>query len=566
MAAPAWVALALVAHYVLLWPLLRGGAVEFDAVHMYLPGARRLLDEGWRFFLDARSIQAPPFSFAWPALFGAEAAHVRAANFALSGATLLLLARSAWLVHSRGAAVAAAWLFALSPLLRPYLAAPITEAPFILLGAAWWWGLCEALATRRRWPLVVAVAALALAALTRATLFYWMPLVAAGFGVAWWRARGEARRQARAIALAHLVALLLPLAFVAKNVVLFDFPFYATGGANALYLGNNPLTGGYDPAYVEVGYDVGAIARDQSHLTLEAERLLRGAAKLMLAEQPWQDLARRHARKLAAFVFVTSAEPGARVLRGWRIALVVLGVAGLLLMPRGAPRLLLAGLLAYQALVHVPVLYTHRYSVGALDPWLVVAAGVGTAALARREARAAMALALALLVAGLATSAWLLRTRPLPSPDVLAVPRLQVWQARDVRHVFSPESAVLDLEVGEAPRWRAFNNHVLVLEAALQRAPGQGCGALEVSFRPRGDAVFHAARGRAIADDGAVRRFQVGGAALRFAVPGTLRLAMACAQPHELVVQRLAVYAALGAIDWRERSLGERALFPDLER
>jgi hypothetical protein len=55
-----------------LLTFLDGAANDFDAIHVYLPFARRLIAEGPSFFLDELSIQAPPFAYAWPALLGAE--------------------------------------------------------------------------------------------------------------------------------------------------------------------------------------------------------------------------------------------------------------------------------------------------------------------------------------------------------------------------------------------------------------------------------------------------------------------------------------------------------------
>jgi hypothetical protein len=59
-----------------------------------------------------------------------------------------------------------------------------------------------------------------------------------------------------------------------------------------------------------------------------------------------------------------------------------------------------------------------------------------------------------------------------------------------------------------------------------------------------------------------MRRVQVGGAPLHLNREGTLRLAARGCDGATLAVKRAAVYAALGAIDYRERLLGERPLLP----
>ncbi|MEO5676373.1 MAG: glycosyltransferase family 39 protein, partial [Usitatibacter sp.] len=231
---------ALVLHGLLLWPHVSDTRFDFDAVHLYFPLASELLAEGLKFFSAERSLQAPPFSYIYPALLGATLPAVKHANFAISFVTLLLVFRIAWLAHSRVAAIAATLLFAASPLLRPFLAAPLTEPPFLLLCAAWMWALGEWFASGRRIFPVIAGIALGLAVLTRGTLFY-LPVFLVGV-FAWlsWRRSAEIQKaQARGALAAHLIALSFPLLFIAKNWLLFSFPFFATGAGNALYLGNN---------------------------------------------------------------------------------------------------------------------------------------------------------------------------------------------------------------------------------------------------------------------------------------------------------------------------------------
>ena len=264
--------LALGLHYHWLWPYFGDTRNEFDALHLYQPLARELLGAGVSFFGSARSLEAPPFSYGYHALLGASLPAVRWANFVLSGFTLLLLFRSGWLLHSRLAGLVAAFLFAACPLLKPFLVAPLTEAPFIFLNACWFWALAEWLSGGRRAYVVVAGVSLALAVLTRATLFYWIVLLIAVFAWLSWRGRADLRGRARGALVAHLIAILPPVAFIAKNVILFGFGFFATGAGNALYLGNHPVMGGYDAPYLGLVNDVGQVARGESQLTLRSER------------------------------------------------------------------------------------------------------------------------------------------------------------------------------------------------------------------------------------------------------------------------------------------------------
>ena len=110
--------------------------------------------------------------------------------------------------------------------------------------------------------LIASAVAISLAALTRATMFYAIVLMVLVAAIVAWRSDGERRAAARAALLAYAGALAPIALFIVKNAWLFGLPFFATGAGNALYLGNNPLTGGFDPNYLGLYFDVGAIARD----------------------------------------------------------------------------------------------------------------------------------------------------------------------------------------------------------------------------------------------------------------------------------------------------------------
>src|SRR4029078_11781069 len=98
-----------------------------------LPFAQKLLAQGPAFFLTEPSVEAPPVSYLWPALLRADLSTVKIENAALSCALLLLVFRTASLWHSRAAGVLAAFVFAASPLLKPFLPTAVTEAPVLHL-------------------------------------------------------------------------------------------------------------------------------------------------------------------------------------------------------------------------------------------------------------------------------------------------------------------------------------------------------------------------------------------------------------------------------------------------
>jgi hypothetical protein len=551
-------AIGLAVQYWLLWPAIAAPA-DFDAVHLYQPLARSLLEHGLRFFAMEPTLQAPPFSYVWFAIFGAEdLALVKTANVLLSGVTLFAVFRSAWLLHSPAAACVAVALFVASPLLRPHLGSAMSEPPYLLLSAIWFWGHLEWTMRGRGTGLAAGAGALALAALTRATMFYWIVAMALASAFKAWRARPDERRSARAALAAYLVALALPLAISAKNWIVFDFPFYTTGAGNALYLGNNPLTGGYDPHYVGLGYDVGAIVREALPLTLRSERLLRGAAKAIFEDKGVAFLAGMHARKLAAFVFVTGAQPDAIEYRAWRIALVLLSMVWFAAGGNVAGRLLLGAVMAYQLAIHIPVLYTHRYSVGAIDLWLVIGAALGTMTLlATRSVPRMAAVAVAIVVAIAVGNAAFSRGPPMP--DVFAVARQQAWKSPGRPIALSSANPRVDLDVAPTPAISPYFNHVVVVEAPEGDAR---CETLAISYRDANSREFSRAVEWPVAVHGGSHVYQAGETALGLTSAGTLRLEGRCPAGAVMPITSVAIYAALGVIEYRARALGEPAQWP----
>jgi hypothetical protein len=517
----------------LLYPYLGSTSQDWDAVHVYLPMAQRLLAEGPAYFAQEASIHMPPFAYAWPALLGAKIGTVKAANFLLAGLTLLLIFRTASVLHSEAAGLAAAALFALCPTTRPLLATALSEPPFFLLTAAWIWALAEYFAGGRRRYLAVAAVALGLASLTRGSLFYLLPSLAAFF--AW--------KRERPAAIAHLAALAFPLAFLVKNLALFSFPFFATGSGNALYLGTHPVTGGYDPIYLGLVFDTGMVTQGPAPLELASERLLAGIARMLLAETPPLQLLQLYAHKLLAFVFVSNAATDGPValLRGWRIATLILGAIGLVAVRSTLLRWVIGLTLLYQVVVHVPVLYTHRYSVGALDLWLALLAGIGAWDLAeRRDAPRIVSTAL-VMVPALAAGAWAWLLGPEPHVDVFRGRNTLVWEQRGLRGI-----GRMEVPIPQAPAFHPWANFALVIDVASE------CDSLRLSYKRDTDAGFSPAVTHRLADDGRVHRYQFGATVpLQLNAAGRLRIESAC----RIEMPRLAVYMPEPGLEWRERYL-----------
>ncbi len=545
-------AAALALHLNGVLPFLGRVDLDFDAVNVYLPLARRFFEMGAALFLTEPSLQAPPLAYLYPALLGADLASVKHANVLLSCALLLLVYRTASLWHSRMAGVLAALAYGASPLLKPFIPTALTEPPFLFLMGVWIWALSEWRVRDRAVYLPIAGIALGCALLTRATLFY--ALVAFVAFLAWraWR------HKERAVFVAHLLALTLPVAFIVKNLIAFHYPFYATGAGGALYLGTSPLFRGFDPGYLGLRFDVGAITRGASHLTIAADAMLGAAGRLLVATLGWGDLASMYAHKLAAFLFITNAESGDVFgLRTWRIATLILAAFGLAGMRDRWLRGVVAGVLAYQVVVHVPVLYQHRYSVGALDVWLAMLAGVGIAMLWERRRAIEMTAAACATLAGIMIGGYFAWNGGLPEPNVFGAENVLVWDNRGGVLRFEERRARIDIDIPDAPDFSPYYNHVLVLDSTLKSGVAdEACGAALLTYKRNDRESVSAPLARKLHPDG-MRHVQQIGAEVPLALDtgGQLRIEVTCAPGSVWEIHSVAVYSARGAAALRERLL-----------
>lgn len=373
---------AAVAVHVLLCFLWRGDFF-YDATHVYLPHARRLLGEGLGFLADERSVWAPFLTYAYPALLGANVPLIMAVNLVLSCATVLLVHGIAVRAGSARAGLAAAWIYAVSAPVVQVVLNVSTETPFLFFCALWLWSFARLEETRLRRFAWIGGIALALAANTRASILPFayasalLALVACAF-------RGPRRSTWVNLALMQGIAVALVMVVVVKNGLLFGLFQLSTGGGNALYLGNHTLTGGYEPFYGGLFFDVTEVAHG-NHLSLHADRVLREAGWQMVQAQSLPALAQGYGLKIAAFFFYANAviDDSFFTLRSWRIVLLALSLVTLLRGWRNPVVLLATAVAASLAAVHVPVPYNPRYSEGSLELWLAVLAGCGVATVTR---------------------------------------------------------------------------------------------------------------------------------------------------------------------------------------
>jgi hypothetical protein len=424
-------ALAVLAHVVLCWYLRTD--LAFDPKTIYLPFAQRLLDEGWTFLASERSVWYPFGAYGYPALLGANLHVVEAVNLVLSSAVVLMLYRTGALAHSVRGGLVAAWLYAASPAVAPLVINALTEPPYFFLCAVWLWAFGELCASgARRWVWIGGLA-LGCAVNLRASLVLYI-VGSALLAVVASRYSGTGRDTWKKFAGVQLVAALIAIVVIAKNWLLFDLLQISTGGGNAFYLGNHPLTGGYDPDVVGLFFDVNGVAQELQ-LTVQADRRLFAVGWDMLRTQPLEVTLANYLRKTWAFLFYpnVSVSDSLFTLRSWRIALLAGAAVGVLRGWRSPIVLLAASVVGYQVLAHAPLLFTPRYSVGALDLWLALLAGCGFATASRWSLRNVSLLALAIVIAIYAGKTIRLREGAVaPLHFNAAVPHRVLWEQRGV--------------------------------------------------------------------------------------------------------------------------------------
>jgi hypothetical protein len=545
--------------------------MNWDATHVYLPMARRLLGEGLGFFARPDSVRMPPVAYAWPALLGAGDVIVRTVNAALFPAVAALAAGAAW-THSRRAAVMAAFAIACSPLLPRFMADAMTEPPFLFFVALWLLAVARIARGAGAWWVVLAGVSFALASLTRPAASLFAPAAAAIFAFCAWReAPGTQRDIDRRLAVAHALATLGWVAWLLHNAWQFHFPAIASGAGTALWHGLNPLTDGFDPLYFGLTYDEGSVARDMDHLDIAADRILDRAASLQLADLPLTALANLLAHKAVALLFLTpydtSIGPLAGV-RAWRVVLVVLSIVALLRRPRSRLVLVAAGYAAYLFATHLPMLFTVRYSAGAFDLPFTLAAAIGVAECGTIAWAAASAFVIVIGVAlGLPTM-----LERVPGMPRIAHARLETLWQRDMAtetvrlehaqrlgpHSFMLEpGAVLEVDVRDAPRFHPWMATLATFDMALSpigRAPA--CTAMRLRFRPSGQPAFDPARWvRVLLEgDGAGRTYAAGTTnPLQLVREGVLRLEFECPVAARLEFGTMRVSASTRGLYFYDR-------------
>lgn len=551
-------------------------ALFVDAKHFYLPFAREFLKSGFLFFADPRSVEVGPFSYIYPALFGAHVHVVKLFNIVLFGLLALVAARTATVLRSPLAGLCAAGLFALSRNLPSFFADLYSEAPFIALSMIWIWGIAEAIVGQRRAFIPLAGVAFGLCVLTRPTYLYFGYATALLAGILALRSRRESRTVYRDLFLVHAVGIAFPVAIIVKNLALFGFPGVNTGLGITLYLGNHPLTGGMNPKALGLAYDNSFATHGVHRLTLEGERVLKGIALAMLRDRPLPDLLSHFADKATTFVFVAHDALRDRWfnLRSWRIAELAPAVAGLWAIRNRPFRWLCAGAVIYQVAVHTPLFYLPRYS-AVLDVWLALLAGVGIAFGVERwrqggaRQRAVTGALAALAIVGVALGEWNRASALDRMPDVRAVPHREIvsYEGEALMHGLRVPSSVAGIGAGpeyvipargvETENPRLGGRALVVASIHMEVGEGNRCRSAHLFYRAESDSRFRKDRGRAfrIKADGRFRWYHVGAFPLDVRRNGDFLLRLDCPVDTTLDVSAFKLSEDLVARTYRKRYL-----------
>lgn len=482
--------------------------ISYDTLHTYLPLARAFLADPAAYFSLPASVSVAPGAVVFMALWGADPVAIKSANLFFGLLSIVLASDAARRWAGPAAGAAAAWVFALSPVLVSTGITVLGEAPFIFLVGAWLWACVYATQgllhspVRRNAAVVLGGLCLAAATLTRATWLYWLAFACLAGAASVLCTQGHMRIVWMRLTLVHLIALLLVGTFVAGQAERFDRPLIATGSGAALYFGSNTMLHGYEPPFFGLGHDEFTVSDNLGHLSLEGDQRLSAVARVALLQTPVPALLQMYAQKLGAVLFFSRAHLGRHLVneRAVRIALWVLALVTFVLGHRQPLVWMLAVAMAYQCAVHTAVMYNPRYSASALEPLLALSAAAGFGFLWRqpsqRRRRAFAAVALA-TVAGIGLGVWHQRASAPVMPDLAAGPtRLlqtaalaELSVAGSAGHPFQAPALLPDgwLEVTWQPPYLDFSG-ITVLNLPVPQLQGR-CAELLLRYTEPGGAA-----------------------------------------------------------------------------
>ena len=490
--------------------------LHYDAVHTYLPLARAFMASGPDFLLQLESTRAFPMTYIWPALFAGAPDVLRAGNIGASLVTTGLFFLIGRQIGTPLTGTFAAWIHALSPLILPYVPTALSEPPFLLFTALWLLGLAR-LFSHQRYAGMLIIAGLGLSILTRPLWLYWTLLAIPCF---WFLARrpqvAHRASELRRASAYHLGALLLPGLFLLKNLWLFGLPALATGAGAQLYYGNHPLTRGIDPPLLMLNFDhlrqgqfaletetdsgrkkwVVVDPRAADPRSIPTDRILTQWGSQLVKQRDFLENAEFFLRKAGYALFFTAYDfpPDFLNLRSYRVCELLLAMLGVLACFRQPIVVLLASGLVFQLLQLSVALYSPRYSIGTLEPLLILLAAAGMTSIVQQRQATGDSIILSWrtslsrrmivvlsLAAAILAGYWELNFSLPPSPSTDGLP-LSV--ALDLSAIAPPVttgdqvSAVIPVQ-GVAPRRL---NSIWEIELSIKHSPSRRCRNIELSF------------------------------------------------------------------------------------
>lgn len=570
-----------VVNLVVLSYWLRRSPFNADAKDAYMPFARRLLDDGPAFLASPEAVQVPLMGYLWPALFGADLAAQKVVSIVLSLLVLILLFRVGRLLHSRLAGLLCAAAYAFSPLVWPLSATAGTEPLFLFLTACWIWGLAEGVAGRNG-GFVAAGLAIGLAALTRASIVYFLPFVVVAAWLLSRLDRGNRDTWIR-VCRAHLLAVAVVAPLIIANAIRYGLYAVSTGAGAALFSGNHPLVWGFEQHYFDSVIDIAAVLEPgMSHLEIEADRMLAAVGRFMLLSLDPVFVAEMYAHKLFAFLFVANREwvEPAIYLRTYRILLLVFAIGSAAPAFRNPVLLCVWAAIVFQTILHVPVLFSFRYSVVVLEVGLCVLAGIGVAGMLAEKTRTRFAASTGAFACLALLGGWHALAFPAIPAINLDVPHLVEKQfevdrlpvsrlegmtvVADGRYVFERDHSSFDIVLADRPALLPGTQRYLALWAAEEPsgASSAGCDQVVAAFRPENapTAQFGPLQRFAWTDAPSGRRAVIGGYwKLRFRGQGVFLVQFNCPAGSELHIGRMQVIQPIVGFYYRMaylRSLG----------
>jgi hypothetical protein len=392
----------------------------------YLPGAEMILDQGFGFFLEQRSLWNGPLNLLWIAMFGGEVLAVKLANVALSIGTGFLLWDVARRSFGRQAGLLAVVLYSLHLPFYVFTPTLLTEPLFIPLFSLFLW--LVVLATDRAGrPLILGLAgaALGFATLARPTTQL-LPFFLLGLVVLlalFVRLRPESDIDMAALwkqsGLLLLGFVIVVAPYVAKNAIVLDKVGIANGAGAVFYLGNDLRTNGDEPSFSQMRFNTEEITAPYSHLDTEGDSRLIRATIDEIRERPL-DIAWLQPRKAFRLLFGSAdhyfrpqsdvvafvqERSGLALLNVWDLVfttfLVVFGVIGMITVPmRLLPRLTLIGSALYFVLVHTALFPIPRLALPIFPILVVFVAGFLTRISVRWTIAGAVAALAVFLIVG----------------------------------------------------------------------------------------------------------------------------------------------------------------------